>query len=64
MVEFVWGDKKSEEDESTFCSKCNSQVKLTNFRVTYVGGQQLVEGECPECGSAYLKPSLIPEKYS
>ncbi len=60
---FEWGKKKLEEDETTFCSKCNQIMKLKNFRVTYIGVCQTVEGECPICESVYIKPHLPPEKY-
>ena len=49
MSLFEWGKKKIEEDKTVFCSKCNHVVKLKNFRVTYTGIRQTVEGECPTC---------------
>ncbi len=59
-----WIKKKVGKDETVFCSRCNQVVKLKNFRVAYTGVRQIVEGDCPECGSVYLKPYLPPGKYS
>ncbi len=61
---FDWFKKKFDKDETVLCSKCKQEVKLENFRVTYIGVRQTVEGECPICGSVYIKPHLPPEKYS
>jgi hypothetical protein len=63
MSLFDWVKKKSEKDETVFCWKCNQVDKLKNLRGTYVGVIQTVEGDCPVCGSVYIKPHLSPEKY-
>jgi hypothetical protein len=60
---FDWVKKKTGKDETVFCWKCNQVVKLKDFRVAYIGVRQIVEGDCPKCGSVHLKPHLPPEKY-
>jgi len=60
---FGFGKKPPEKDETVFCSGCRRLVKLRNLRVEKVIERTSVIGDCPGCGTAYIKPHLPVDKY-